>query len=137
MNREQILTATDEELNSLCATEIWKWRLEQGANYKDGSVAFPSVWRNTDDVSTFCQWDYIPTDNIEQAVELLHTLRYKCGLPNFDWLIGTCYNRMVFRVQITHTEALPHFAFTHEDESLTRAIVIACLLAVAEMESQP
>lgn len=128
MNRETILSASNSKLDVLCATKIIGWKVSKGFEVK--------VYRDKNDY-VHSYHAYSPSTNIAQAIALLTHLRDTWGMVNFDWAIRTCYNRNVFQVQMIRCETLPHFQFVSEHESLPRAIVIASLLAVAEMEAQP
>lgn len=124
MNRNEILAASDEQLNEWCATEAMGWM--KVVDQWDGSVSFH---RPKDPPTTLAYYE--PTDDLTQAIGLLDRLRETLV---FEWELSTLAKYKKYLVTIWWG-GFTNFA-CHEDDSKTRAIVIACLLAVVEMEQE-
>lgn len=136
MNRETILSASDEQLNLWCAEKVMQWRLEKGADFSDGSVSFPDMWRKSDGQGTWSKRTYTPTTDIAQAIALLDKLREQWELW---WVLRSDYDTIGVEIWNPNIKGDNPVIATHFENGLnmTRTIVIASLLAIAEMEAHP
>lgn len=131
MDKEQILGTSDSNLNALCATEIM--------GYKDNGM-FSWLKKAEGNINgvrysglTIEKRGYKPTANIEQAMEMLAHLK----ADGFYWAIHSNVNQP-HRVTVGKKNEDGYCQGFGEEQSLTRAITIACLLAVADTkEAQP
>lgn len=125
MNKQAILQANNEQLNTWCATKIWEWgRVTKQANsvYEDSML----FWvRANDEIEA---WLYEPTVNPIQALALLNRVASEWrieGNTKGQWSVSLKSNRgdpTTERIKWYHGEA----------NSMAKAIVLACLSAVAE-----
>lgn len=146
MNRETILSASDEQLNEWCAEKIWGWI--HNPDYRAKTDKADTLWMNNKGKVLFsvayqyqsnplAKWEHIwhnyhPTTNIAQAIALLETLRDTRG---FEWDLSSLSNNKGHFVATVWDSGFCNFV-CYGDNSKEKAIVIASLLAVTEMEAQ-
>lgn len=125
MNKDEILSATDEQLNQWAAEKIRGW------NRKHNQFSTPPDWWAVGNHGVVSIERYSPTTDIAQAVALLDHLRDTQG---YEWELSTLAKDKPYMATVWW-DGFCQFV-CQEDDSRTRAIVIAALLAVAEIEQQ-
>lgn len=130
MSKSEILSATDEQLNTWCAEKVMGWELDTSTakGYWE--------WHNEDwSVSRYKEM-YRPIADLVQGIALLDKIQRDTGMW---WQIGSPlsvgegYHVMVMGDM---RKGYPRVAASRSDESLPRAIVTAALLAMEWMQEE-
>jgi len=123
MNKDEILAASDEQLNEWAAVKVRGW------NRKRNQFSTPPDWWAVGDHGVVSIERYAPTTDIAQAIALLDHLAEQ----QFFNSIYSNVNRL-HRVSIGKRGEWGYCNGSCEDASRSRAIVVACLLALADVE---